>query len=331
MKDRPEGVTDGDLAAALADGWGLDVRAVEYRPVGFGSYHWAVRTGSGGLFVTVDAAQDRPAATLRRLDLAFRTALALHRDAGLDFVVAPVPSRGGAVVRPLGDRHTVAVFPLVEGEAGDFGAHRPEDRPQVLDLLVRLHAADVEAPRGELVLPGRGALEDALAAVDRPWTGGPHSEPARLLLAGRAAHVRGLLGEFDRLAGLVAEESAPWVVTHGEPHPGNVMRGPAGLRLIDWDTVLLAPPERDLWMVAGDGVRNGDADDDGLLDAYTRATGRPVSATALSLYRLCWDLADIAIYVDTLRHPHRRTDDTTASLTYLARYLAPDATEPAAP
>ncbi|MFI1096947.1 phosphotransferase [Streptomyces sp. NPDC020917] len=331
MKDRPEGVSDEDLGAALADGWGLDVRAVEYRPVGFGSYHWAVRTGSGGLFVTVDALQDDPAAALRRLDLAFRTALALRRDAGLDFVVAPLSSRGGAVVRPLGDRHAVAVFPLVEGEAGDFGVHRPEDRPQVLDLLVRLHAAGVEAPRAELVLPGRGALEDALSAVDRPWNGGPYSEPARLLLAGRAAHVRGLLGEFDRLAGLVAAESAPWVVTHGEPHPGNVLRGPAGPRLIDWDTVLLAPPERDLWMVAGDGVRRGGTADDGLLDAYTRATGRPVSAAALSLYRLWWDLADIANYVATLRHRHRRTDDTTASLTYLAGCLNPGATEPAAP
>lgn len=40
-----------------------------------------------------------------------------------------------------------------------------------------------------------------------------------------------------------------WVVTHGEPHPGNVIRTSHGLRIIDWTTVQMAPPERDLWML----------------------------------------------------------------------------------
>jgi spectinomycin phosphotransferase len=47
-----------------------------------------------------------------------------------------------------------------------------------------------------------------------------------------------------------AAESGPVVVTHGEPHPGNILRAAGGLYLIDWDTVGLALPERDLWMVA---------------------------------------------------------------------------------
>ena len=39
------------------------------------------------------------------------------------------------------------------------------------------------------------------------------------------------------------------VVTHGEPHAGNVMRRSDGRHLlVDWDTVAVAPPERDLWM-----------------------------------------------------------------------------------
>ncbi|WP_432843998.1 phosphotransferase family protein [Dactylosporangium sp. CA-092794] len=36
------------------------------------------------------------------------------------------------------------------------------------------------------------------------------------------------------------------VLTHGEPHPGNTMRTGGGWLLIDWDTALLAAPERDL-------------------------------------------------------------------------------------
>jgi hypothetical protein len=39
----------------LAQGWGLPVTALEYRPAGWGSHHWDVRDAAGARwFVTVD-------------------------------------------------------------------------------------------------------------------------------------------------------------------------------------------------------------------------------------------------------------------------------------
>ncbi|MFD0822401.1 phosphotransferase family protein, partial [Micromonospora zhanjiangensis] len=107
-----------------------------------------------------------------------------------------------------------------------------------------------------------------------------------------------------------------WVVTHGEPHPGNLIRHPAGLRLVDWETVRLAPPERDLWLLT-----HGADDADDLLRRYASATGRPVDPTALAHYRLRWELADIAGYVVELRGPHGTGADTAASWRYLNGYL----------
>lgn len=72
--------------------------------------------------------------------------------------------------------------------------------------------------------------------------------------------------------------------------------------LIDWDTVGLAPPERDLWMVVSDtGAESR---------RYTHATGRPVGTAALALYRVRWALYDIAAFVQQFRTRHRRTADT---------------------
>ena len=48
-------------------------------------------------------------------------------------------------------------------------------------------------------------------------------------------------------------------MTHGEPHAGNVMRTDEGRLLVDWDTVALAPPERDLWMLVVGGRRRSRA------------------------------------------------------------------------
>jgi spectinomycin phosphotransferase len=163
------------------------------------------------------------------------------------------------------------------------------------------------ASRTDLRLPGRVRLHVAMRELDRPWTTGPYAEPARKTLAAGLVRVEGWLDEFDRLVARVRAEATDWVVTHGEPHPGNVIWTPDGLRLIDWDTVQIAPPERDLWMVA----------DEQSLARYDK----PVSTAGLALYRLWWKLADVAAYVDDLRRPHRAGGDAEAALAELNGYL----------
>ncbi|ETK36191.1 phosphotransferase [Microbispora sp. ATCC PTA-5024] len=326
-------LAEAELTAALAEHWGIEPHSAEYLPVGAGSYHWSVADRRGAAwFVKVDDLGAEDAGrddAFDRLDRSFGAALALRRDAGLDFVLAPIPTATDAAVRRLTSRYALSVFPMVTGAAGHFGAHRPEDLVEVVDVLAELHGAtpmvaDI-ASRADLVLPGRDTLEEALQDLDREWTGGPYAEPARKLLSGHAGHVQRSLADFDRRVDQVRDTAAAWVVTHGEPHPGNVMRTPAGLRLIDWGTVQIAPPERDLWMLTPALARMlgedpvGDADD--VLDRYSRATGRTVSPAGLGLYPLWWRLADIAIFVDELRRPHGTGEDIAASLTYLTGYL----------
>ena len=55
MLTPPAGRAEAALVAALAQGWGLAVTALEYRPVGWGSHHWDVTDTAGARwFVTVD-------------------------------------------------------------------------------------------------------------------------------------------------------------------------------------------------------------------------------------------------------------------------------------
>ena len=294
---------------------------LRYAPVGGGSYHWVVTGGPGEQwFVTVDDLDDknwlgrtRPA-VFSGLRAAMDAALWLRREAGLGFVVAPVPALDGQAVRPLGDAFTVAVFPYLYGSPGEWAKPLPAaDLDELVAMLAALHRVDpaaVRLPRRDMELSWRGDLEEALRELGRPWTGGgPFTEPARALLAGAAGPVRRGLEALDQWASRPTP-AANLVITHGEPHPGNVIRMPAngtgaargGIMLIDWDTVALAPPERDLWMVAteaGDELRR-----------YTELTGRPVDATALELYRLRWALDDISCFVRDLRAPHRRTPGT---------------------
>ena len=311
MKERPGHIDQRDLARILREQWGLVPGRLRHLPVGFGDHHWELTGAAGGRwFVTVAELAGGwrgagPAAGFVDLRASMETVTALRR-AGLEFAVAPVPTAGGQALARLGAGHAVAVFPYVGRAAGDFGDGLPgRDRLALVGILARLHGATPLARRTALARSptpaSRPALEAALGELGRPWSGGPYSEPARRLLARQAARLGRALARFDELV-RAAAGSGPPVITHGEPHPGNIMRSGGGLLLIDWDTAGLALPERDLWLAAGGDARAA--------DCYAELTGRRVSGAAMDLYQLRWSLDDIALSVGDFRDPHEQNEDT---------------------
>jgi spectinomycin phosphotransferase len=317
VKSPPDDFDDSWLLPSLAEGWGIQSRSADYLTVGFGSYHWLVTDTTGrSLFVTVDDLRQKewlgntPDAALDGLRHAYDTALSLHDEGGLEFVIAPLPTAQGETVRRIGMRHAVAVFPFISGRPADFGDDSgPAERAEVADMLAELHVPASVAPRSvvrrEPGIIARHSLEEALADVNHRWSGGPFSEPTREWLTRNAVDLRAQVREFDRLAARVAAADRGLVVTHGEPHPGNLIRTDSGLVLVDWDTVALALPERDLWLVTTG------ADEAAM--RYADAAGHDIDGDALSLYRLAWDLTDIALFTKQLRSAHHRTADTEAA------------------
>jgi spectinomycin phosphotransferase len=307
MRTQPEDPDEERLLRALGE-WGIGAASLEYAPVGFGDHHWIAAGGAGEKwFVTVaDLAlkgeQDSRVA-LRSLRGAMDTAAALRDDGHLDFVVAPLRAVGGETVRPLGPRYALSVFPFLDVTPGDGErAWTASERGAVVDLLAELHRQAPPAPARvlDLELPMRGLLLSALDGGIR-WAHGPFTEPARTLLSEHAPAILRQVKEFDRLVEDVRRSGGASVLTHGEPHPGNLLHGEGRFLMVDWDTVGLAPPERDLWSVV-----EGPED----LERYAKATGRTVDVSALRLYRLRWDLEEVSGYVDWFRAPHDRSPDT---------------------
>jgi spectinomycin phosphotransferase len=325
----PRDLDQAALLGALDRHWRIRAGGLDYLPVGFGSHHWeAVGADGSRWFVSADDVRAghhaglTPDDAFALLDRAFRTAAALRDEAGLEFVLAPVLSLDGAPLHRLDRRYTVRVEPFVEGDVGEAGefAH-PGERRRVGELLGRLHAASGTVAPGlpgweGFGLPGRAALEAALAAPDMRWDSGPFAEPAAELLRLHAGRLRDRLRVYDRRVGRALDDRTRWVVTHGEPHGSNVIRDAAGgVWLVDWDTTLVGPPERDLWMVL-------DADLAGW-DEYRAVTGADrLDEELLGLYRERWALAEIGIYVAEFRAPHEETADTRASWAELREYLS---------
>jgi len=146
--------------------------------------------------------------------------------------------------------------------------------------------------------------DEVEATLDGPSTVdevGPYTRRTVELVRSHAGPLRGLIARYDALVRQARSDPARAVLTHGEPHRANTMLTPDGWVLVDWDTALVAPPERDLWMLW---------DDDGVVaDAYADATGVAPLPSMVDLYRVGWDLADIAVEVSRFRHPHGDTED----------------------
>ncbi|MFI1012774.1 phosphotransferase family protein [Streptomyces sp. NPDC020965] len=286
-----------------------------YAPVGFGDYHWKV-TGEDGRqwFATVSDLEHKEfcgqgaVAALQGLRQAMDTAVSLRGRGGLRFVVAPEVAIDGRSVVPLDARYALTVFPQVVGVPGEFAQKLTEDeRDQVLDRLAELHSQEPPSttPTTSLEPAGLGDIPTALAETDGAWPdGGPYSEPARKLLAEHADTVRARLADFETLVDRVRRRGAPLVVTHGEPHPGNLILGDDGYLVVDWDTVGLAVAERDLSLISTDPA---------VLARYTERTGRTPDRDALALYRLRWSLLDVAEFVEWFRGPHQRDEDTESA------------------
>jgi spectinomycin phosphotransferase len=332
----PAGLSEDKLKSVLTTHWRLEAKHVSYRAVGWGSHHWELTDQAGNRwFVTADELHNKRVSVRESLDVAYdrlRHALAAAvelRAGGCGFVVAPVPAVGGEPLARAGREFAVALYPLVAGQCfewGEFSSH--EHRDAVLDLVIAVHAAP-QAARA-MALPDRyliplrdeleamlgrgpdGAREAGPEVSSRP--AGPWTRPMTRLLSANEAAVAQLLRRYDELVARAAELPARAVLTHGEPHPANTILTSDGWRLIDWDTALVAPPERDLWHLdPGDGSQ---------LRRYAAATGVRAQPALLELYRVRWEVSDLAMEVSRFRRPHAGTPEDEQSWQLLCDLVA---------
>ncbi|WP_154794119.1 phosphotransferase [Occultella kanbiaonis] len=305
MREAPPDLGDVDVVTLLRDAWELPAISAEHLPWGFGAWHWrATEAGGRRWFVTADRLS-RPGRQ-EELEATYGAARELF-DRGLAFVVPTVPTTAGPLTQRLGG-YALSVTEWLEGErpTGELTGLGAE---QTMTALAALHGEQPPSGIGvwNHALTDRGDLEGLATTSEPQWSGGPLSGEARAQVRAHLARIPVWIARYDARVAAALATRAGWVATHGEPGPHNQIVTAQGRRWVDWESLRVAPRERDLTDLARTAGRiPGDVAADPEL---------------LEMFDLRWRLDEIATFSAWLRGPHTGTESDRVALGGLVEEL----------
>jgi spectinomycin phosphotransferase len=283
--------------------WDPGVAYAAHLSAGAGAWHWVCAgKHQPRWFVTADSVT-APGRLEELLD-AYASARVLA-ERGHHIVVPTVaptsPTGRSEGIGVVHGAYLLTMTPYLEGESGPGEYADDGQRTLLAGSLAELHA-EPPPKRTPAWTPGpplRSELSALMNRLDEPWTAGPFAEPTREALRYNASELKSLYDRFDGLAAQALVSRASWVVTHGEPHTANVMWLPGGPVLVDWESLRIAPRERDLRTV----LRGAEGAEP--LSAYVARGGTAdLDADMVELFDLEWWLWEVANYAVRFHGPH---------------------------
>jgi spectinomycin phosphotransferase len=291
----PPPIPKASIAEALRTGYGVEVRALRFLPVGNDAASWSYRVevaGAPDRYLKLRAGGEAlPGAAVPSL---------LERH-GVPNVLAPVRAGDGSSAVRFG-RFWLALYPLVDGRPAAEAGLSPAQWRQLGATVARVHALQ-PTPELRRLVPVeafRPSRRELIGGLDELLNGpGPH-DPVTAKLAAfwrdRRELILELVAGSDQAGRHLAARPRRQVLCHADLHTFNLLVEPGGtLWLVDWDEAILAPRERDLMFVVR-GISDrliAPADTARFLEGYGDAA---VDPDLLEYYRLAWAVQDIAAY-----------------------------------
>jgi spectinomycin phosphotransferase len=220
---------------------------------------------------------------------------------GIPHLLPALDAASGQPWTRLGE-FTLILYPFVEGRDGYAAGLTGSQWVALGVALRRIQSAVLPAelaariPRESWSPEGRRAVRRFLdfEAGDPP--GDPLASRLAAFLKGRRAEVLALVWHTGRLARLLQARSPGPVVCHSDLHAGNLLiASDESFYIVDWDSPILAPKERDLMYAGGGqfGTWRSPQEEEAL---FYRGYGRTeVDGAALAYYRCERIVQDLAV------------------------------------
>ncbi len=248
---------------------------------------------------------------------------------GISHLIAPIETKDGQLWTRL-DRFAVILSPFITGQDG-FTLHLTDRQwIELGETLKGVHSAKLPAeitdrlPRETYAPHWRDRVRAFQTIVGTTSFADPISAKLADLMRSEQDVISRLVRRAEELAAELQLRSLDFVVCHADIHGGNVLLNDRGeLYVVDWDTLILAPKERDL-MFIGAGIGKGwntPRESELFFRGYGATNIDPV---ALAFYRYERIVEDIAAFCEQILESDPDNQDRAQGLHFLSCQFLPN-------
>jgi spectinomycin phosphotransferase len=272
MRDDPRLDLD-HITLSLETHYGLRATSITFIPTGHDMYAFVYRV----------AGRDGSSSFLKvRAGAVYEPALSVPRallDQGIETIIAPLPTSSGELWCPLNgyDGYTIVLYPYIRGEnAMIVGLSRDQWSAFGVALSV-VHGSGLESRfRDQLriedfALPSAAKVRRWLELVHGTQFESPAANRFAAFWRAQAGEIERVLDRAESLGRSLHAKRFDLVLCHSDIHTANILVGDDGrIWLVDWDSPLIAPRERDLLFVVGSRIarRVEPEDEDAFFEGY---------------------------------------------------------------
>lgn len=316
MLTKPD-LADKEIVSYLHDAYGLHVQIVTFLPLGadFNTAVYRIATRCGGDYFF----------KLRRSDFNEASVLVPSYLAGLGLkhVISPLKTLMGQLWTSLGSFNAI-LYPYIEGSTSVDAPLSDEQWIELGACVKQLHSADIpqmitSSVSGE-AFPSRWCktVKHFLGRIKTQAFEEPVAAKTALFLQSKCDEILGLVKRTQELAAVLQSQPLEYVLCHADLHGWNVLVDRAGdFFVIDWDTLIFAPKERDLMFVGGGISDSGRSVTEEEQLFYQGYGSTHINHDALAYYRYARIIQDIGEYCELIFSFDEDGEDRMQSFEYL--------------
>jgi spectinomycin phosphotransferase len=253
-------------------------------------------------------------------------------DQGMMQIIPPLTTLSGALCTSLA-AYRVVLYPYVEGQHAFERKLSEEQWIQLGAALKRFHTTDFppaitdSIPREEFSPQWRDQVSGYLAQIQGESFNDPlKAETAAFLRSERETTLE-LIRRAEGYAQKLQKGALEFILCHADIHGWNLLiDDQEALYLVDWDTLIFAPKERDLMFIGcglGDSGYTPQEEEALFYRGYGQTTIDPV---ALAYYRCERIIEDISAYYDQIISTDVEGEDSRQAFNYLKSNFLPNNT-----
>lgn len=315
---------DEKIIVCLRDAYGLTVDKVTFLPLGADfntAVYRVIATNGEDYFLKLRSGEFLEASVSVPKYLA---------DLGIKQVIPPLATKIGQLWTSLASFKAI-LYPYVEGHNGIEVKLSEDQWAQFGAAIKKLHSADIPnaltsgTPRETFSSKWRETVKSFLERIEDEVFEEPVAVKMALFLKSKSSEILKLVERAEELAITIQNQPLDYVLCHADMHGWNlIVDKEAALYIVDWDTLIFAPVERDL-MFVGAGIWDSGLTATEEESLFYKSYGQTkINQDAIAYYRFERIIQDIGDYCEYIFLSNEGGEDRVQCFEHLQPVFLPN-------